>query len=231
MSVKLRYVGAAVGVGAIAVTLVLHRGSLLSPGDVLHALALANPWWLLLAAAAQFASLAAFSEQQRYLVKTFGGAMTLRRSIGVTFARTAISVTVPGGPAVSIAFAIRQFRARGATAGAATAVTVLAGLQGIGSLLLVYLAWFSTVGLIAGHFSGLGTAAAAAIVPCSACGWSGPGPTPAPGSGHSPPGGAGPPRSSTWRPAPSSTPPRSPSGTGPWAVRRPWRTGCSTWPA
>lgn len=164
MSVKTRYVVAALGVGAIAVTLVLHRGSLLSPGDVLHALALANPWWLLLAAAAQFASLAAFGEQQRYLVKTFGGAMTLGRSIAVTFARTAISVTVPGGPAVSIAFAIRQFRARGATAGAATAVTVLAGLQGIGSLLLVYLAWFSTVGLIAGHLSGLGTAAAAAVL-------------------------------------------------------------------
>ena len=164
MSVKPRYVVAALGVGAIAVTLVLHRGSLMSPGDVLHAVSLANPWWLFLAAAAQFASLTAFAEQQRYLVKTFGGAMTLRRSIAVTFARTAISVSVPGGPAVSIAFAVRQFRARGASAGAATAVTVLAGLQGIGSLLLVYLAWFSAVGLIAGHVSGLGTAAAAAVV-------------------------------------------------------------------
>jgi uncharacterized protein (TIRG00374 family) len=164
MSLRPRYVVAALGVGALALTVVLHRGPLLHPGEVLHALALADRWWLFLAAAAQFASLAAFAEQQRYLLKRFGGAMSLRRSIGVTLARTAISVSVPGGAAVSAAFAVRQFRSRGAGSGAAAAVTVLAGLQALGTLLLVYLAWFSTVGLTAGYSSGLRTAASAAVV-------------------------------------------------------------------
>ena len=164
MKIQPRYVGAALGVGALALTVVLHRGPLLHPGDVLHALAIADRWWLFLAAAAQFASLAAFGEQQRYLLKKFCGAMSLGRSVAVTLARTSISVSVPGGPAVSTAYAIRQFRSRGASSGAAAAVTVLAGLQGLGTLLLVYLAWFSTVGLTGGYSSGLRTAAIAAGV-------------------------------------------------------------------
>jgi len=164
MTIKPRYVGAALGVGALALTVLLHRGPLLHPGDVLHALALADRWWLLFAAAAQFASLVAFAEQQRYLLKKFGGTMSLPGSVGVTLARTAISVTVPGGSAVSVAWVIRQFRARGVSSGAAAAVTVLAGLQAIGALLLVYLAWFSTVGLSGGYSSGLRTAAIAAVV-------------------------------------------------------------------
>jgi uncharacterized protein (TIRG00374 family) len=162
VSIKPRYVGAALGVGALALTVVLHRGPLLHPGDVLHALAQADLWWLLLAVAAQIASLVAFAEQQRYLLRTFGGVITLRQSTRLTLARTAISVTVPGGAAVSVAFSIRQFQARGVSAGAATAVTVLAGLQAIGALLLVYLAWFSTVGL--NGTSGIGTAAIAGTV-------------------------------------------------------------------
>ena len=164
MSIKPRYVAAALGVGALALTVVLHRGPLLRPGDVLHALALADRWWLVLAAVAQIASLVAFAEQQRYLLRKFGGTIGLGGSTGVTLARTAISVSVPGGAAVSVAFAIRQFRARGVSAGAATAVTVLAGLQAIATLLLVYLAWFSAVGLSGGHSSGLGTATVAAVV-------------------------------------------------------------------
>jgi len=158
MTIRPRYVGAVLGVGALTLTVLLHRGPLLHPGDVMHALALADRNWLLLAVAAQFASLVAFAEQQRYLLRKFGGTMSLGASIGVTLARTSISVTVPGGSAVSVAWVIRQFRARGISAGAATAVTVLAGLQAIGALLLVYLAWFSTVGLTGGYSSDLRTA-------------------------------------------------------------------------
>jgi uncharacterized protein (TIRG00374 family) len=117
----------------------------------------------LLAVLAQVASLVAFAEQHRYLLKKFGGTMTLRRSFGVTLARTAISVSVPAGSAVSLGFVIRQFRARGVSAGAATAVTVLSGVQALASLLLVYLAWFSTVGISAGS-SNLLTAGVAILV-------------------------------------------------------------------
>lgn len=147
VSIKPRYVVAALGVGAIALTVALHRGPLLHPGDVWQAVAMADRKWLFLAAFAQFASLVAFAEQHRYLLKKFGGRMTLSRSIAMTLARTAISVSVPAGSAVSLGFVIRQFRARGVSAGAATAVTVLSGVQALATLLTVYLAWFSTVGL------------------------------------------------------------------------------------
>jgi len=74
------------------------RGSVPRPGDI--------------AAAAELTSMLMFALQQRRLLRAFGGSMTVRDGLLVTFARTGISVALPAGAAVSAAFALRHCRQR-----------------------------------------------------------------------------------------------------------------------
>src|SRR4051812_4297556 len=142
-----RWLGPAVTVVALVVAVVYFRHTLPDPGQVWQAVTAGQRWWLALAAAVQFASMVMFALQQRRLLVAFGGSMSLRQSIRLTFARTAISIVLPAGAAISGAFALRQLRARGADTGAAAAIVVLSGVQATGALVVIYLAWFVSVGV------------------------------------------------------------------------------------
>jgi len=131
------------------------RNALPDPAEVWHTLKTADDSWLALAAVAQVGSMLMFALQQRRLLRVFGVSMPINRAIALTYARTAISIAMPAGAAISSGFALRQFRSRGADIGAATAVIIAAGVQSIAALVLVYLAWFASVG-VAGHQESFG---------------------------------------------------------------------------
>ncbi len=126
-----------VAVGAVAVAVL--RGRVPDLRDVLPALRGADPGWLALAVAAQLASIEMFARQQRSLLRAFGVSLSAGRSRAITYARTAISVTMPAGSVVSAGFAFAQWRARGATRGVATAVMVLSGIASFAGLAGLYL--------------------------------------------------------------------------------------------
>ena len=155
-----RWVGPMVAVVGISVAAVFLRNALPNPAEVWQTLKAADGWWLALAAAAQFASMVMFAQQQRLLLGSFGVSMPINRAIGLTYARTAISIAMPAGAAIASGFALRQFRLRGADAGTAAAVIVLSGVQSLAALVVVYLAWFATVG-IAGAAGWIGMTVAA----------------------------------------------------------------------
>jgi uncharacterized protein (TIRG00374 family) len=114
-------------VGAAAMVIALY-GRVPPPAAIADALATANGRWLLLAAAAQAVSVGMFAGQQRRLLGAFGVAVGFRRSLAITYARSAISISLPGGAAVSAGFAYREFRARGASQRTAGTVVVLSGI-------------------------------------------------------------------------------------------------------
>ncbi|WAL64412.1 YbhN family protein [Amycolatopsis cynarae] len=130
---------------ALAVMLLTLRHRFPAPSDLLHALERADNRWLALAALAQFASMAAFSRQQRRLLIAFGVTVPRHRMLAVSYSRSALSISLPAGAAVSAGYAFRQFRAGGANRSAAMAVMVLSGLLSALGLVLLYaagaLAW------------------------------------------------------------------------------------------
>jgi uncharacterized membrane protein YbhN (UPF0104 family) len=114
------------------------RSKLPDPAQVWAALRGAHGWLLFLAVAAELASLRHFALQQRRLLAGFGVGMSLPRALAVTVSRTAMSSSLPGGSAISAAYAFRQFRTAGATQPMAGGVTVLSGLLSGVALALGY---------------------------------------------------------------------------------------------
>ena len=145
-----RWVVLGLAVAGLALAGVFLHRAVPDPAEIWHALLEADKPWLALAAAAELASMSMFALQQRRLLRAYGGHMSFRGSLALTFARTGISIALPGGAAVSGAFAVTELRRRGVDTAAATAMTVLAGAQGLAALVLVYLGWFATVGVGAG---------------------------------------------------------------------------------
>lgn len=150
-------------VGLLVAALSL-RDALPDPAGVWHLLGAANRTWLILAAALQFGSMAMFGLQQRRLLRVFGVDLPVRQSVELTYARTAVSIALPAGAAMSSAFALRQFRLRGADIGAATAVIIASGVQAIAALVVVYVAWFASVGIGGAQWSGVAFAGATVVV-------------------------------------------------------------------
>ncbi len=126
-------------VAILAVAIVTLRSKLPHPADIAAALTTASPGFLVLALAAEAASLRHFALQQRRLLAGFGVGMSLPRAMAVTVSRSAMSASLPAGSAVSAAYAFRQFRTAGASRRAAGNVTVLSGLLSGVALVLVYL--------------------------------------------------------------------------------------------
>jgi len=124
--------------GVLAVMVVTLRDKLPGPAEVGHALGAADTRWLLVAAVAELVSMAMFARQQRRLLTAFGVRLPLPRAIALSYSRSAISISLPAGSAVSAAYAFRQFRAGGASRAAATAVMVLSGLLSALGLVLLY---------------------------------------------------------------------------------------------
>jgi uncharacterized protein (TIRG00374 family) len=70
--------------------------------------------WLLAASALELGSFVAFALVQRRLLSAGGVDMSLGRLTAVTLASTAMANSMPGGPVVSLVYAYRQYRRRGA---------------------------------------------------------------------------------------------------------------------
>ena len=126
-------------IAAIAVAVVVLRGQVPGLGAMWAALRQADPSWLLLAAMAQAVSIELFARQQTSLLRGFGVPMSNARSLAITYASTAVSVTMPAGGVVAAGFTIQQWRGRGATYATAATVTVLSGVASFGGLALLYL--------------------------------------------------------------------------------------------
>jgi len=82
--------------------------------------------------------MAAFAEQQRRLLAAFGVRMSAWHSQALAYARSAISISLPAGSAVSAGYAFQQYRARGANQPVAAAVMLLAGVASVVGLALLY---------------------------------------------------------------------------------------------
>ncbi|MFG1992945.1 YbhN family protein [Actinoplanes sp. NPDC048988] len=124
----------------VAVALAAYglRGRFPDPRDFLGALTGADYWWVALAVALQAVSLGAFAWQQRQLLRAFGVRARARFALAVTLARTAISISMPAGAAVSAGYAGRQYVRTGATKEIAAASMIVSGLTSIGGLALLY---------------------------------------------------------------------------------------------
>ncbi|GAB1644770.1 hypothetical protein KRMM14A1259_51930 [Krasilnikovia sp. MM14-A1259] len=130
----LRLAVLAVAVAAVGFTL---RGRLPAPTEIGAVLAGADLRWIAAAALLQFASQVAFALQQRRLLAGVGVRLSVRQAVAITYSRSAISMVLPAGSAMSAAFAIRQYRRHGAATGTATAVTVLSGVASAAGLALL----------------------------------------------------------------------------------------------
>ncbi|MEV4508245.1 lysylphosphatidylglycerol synthase transmembrane domain-containing protein [Dactylosporangium sp. NPDC049525] len=137
MSTKraLRVAALLVVLGVAVLTL---KDKLPDPAQIGATIASANPWWLVLAAAAEMTSLRHFALQQRRLLAGFGVKMSVPRAVAVTFTRSAISFSLPAGSAMSAGFAFRQFRTAGASRRTAGAVAVLSSVLSGVALILMY---------------------------------------------------------------------------------------------
>ena len=113
-------------------------GRLPDPRQFVGALADADYGWGSVAAALQLASLAAFAWQQRVLLHALGVRLTARRAGAVTLARTAISISMPAGAAVSAGYAVREYQRAGAAKEIAAASMIVSGLTSIGGLTVLY---------------------------------------------------------------------------------------------
>jgi uncharacterized membrane protein YbhN (UPF0104 family) len=123
---------------AVAVQVLASRRNELSGAAT--ALARLNPVWVVVGAAAECASLAAYVFLQRALLDAGGAQVALTPLAGITLAGYAIQNSLPAGPAWSAVFAFRELRRRGADsvqAGWTMVVTALLSDAGLAFLGLV----------------------------------------------------------------------------------------------
>lgn len=116
------------------------RGRLPDPHELFTALAGAQAGWVALAVLLQTGSIAAFAGQQHDLFSALGVRVRRRRVLAITLARTAISISVPAGAAVSTGYAIREYERAGVAKELGAVTAIVSGLASIGGLALVYLA-------------------------------------------------------------------------------------------
>jgi uncharacterized protein (TIRG00374 family) len=128
-----------VAASVVALAAIGLRGRLPDLPQFFAALAGAEPGWVALAAGWQLVSLTAFALQQRRLLGALGVRLRFRFTVAVTLARSAISISVPAGAAVSTGYALRQYRRAGATSEIGAASAIVSGLASIGGLTLLYL--------------------------------------------------------------------------------------------
>jgi uncharacterized membrane protein YbhN (UPF0104 family) len=125
-------------VAVLAVAFFTLRGKLPDPGSLWTALRTAHLWWIVVAVLAESASMRHFALQQRRLLAGFGVDMSLPRALAITYTRSAMSISLPAGSAVSAGYAFRQFRGVGAGRRVAAAVMVLSGLLSAVALVIMY---------------------------------------------------------------------------------------------
>jgi uncharacterized protein (TIRG00374 family) len=114
------------------------RGKLPSGPQVLTALSGTDLVWVLVGIGMQALSMAGFALQQKALLGALGVRVSFGRATAVTLARSAISISLPAGAAVSAAYALRHYRRAGATNEIAAATMVVSGLVSLGGLAALY---------------------------------------------------------------------------------------------
>jgi uncharacterized membrane protein YbhN (UPF0104 family) len=130
-------------------------GRLPDPRAFVGVLTGADYRWVGLAVVLQLTSLAAFAWQQRQLMGALGVRLRARHAALVTVARTALSISMPAGGAVSAAYAVREYEREGTPREVGTASMIVSGLASIGGLTLLYVGGFAALvttdpGLLAG---------------------------------------------------------------------------------
>lgn len=71
--------------------------------------------WVLAAAVLQFGSIGMLVRQQRRLLRALGTLVPLHRMAAITYASTALAISLPARAAFSAGYSFRQMRANGAT--------------------------------------------------------------------------------------------------------------------
>ncbi|MEU8270626.1 YbhN family protein [Sphaerisporangium sp. NPDC049002] len=112
-------------VAAVVCVVFLFRDRLPSPAEVWKLIAAAHPGWLIVAVVAETSSMRAFARLIRHLLVAGGAKLTLPRAVAVTYARNAVSNSLPGGQVLSVAYTTRQLRRLGATTPLIAATLVL----------------------------------------------------------------------------------------------------------
>jgi uncharacterized membrane protein YbhN (UPF0104 family) len=110
----------------------------------------------------------AFALQQRHLLRSAGVTVSRVAAVAITYSRSAISLALPAGSAMSAAYAVQQYRRRGATAATAATVTVLSLVASMTGLLAVCAVAFGWPALLNWWHSASYEAIAAAAVLTSA---------------------------------------------------------------
>jgi uncharacterized protein (TIRG00374 family) len=116
-------------VAAVIVVLALwgayeHRSDISSAGSMLSDIKVA---WLLVAVAAELASMIIFARLQRWLLRSGGVHVPFVPMVEITLAGNAMSTTLPGGAAWSATWVFEQLRRRGAQKVLAGWVILVAG--------------------------------------------------------------------------------------------------------
>jgi uncharacterized protein (TIRG00374 family) len=93
--------------------------------------------WLLIAIAAEAASMAMFARLQRRMVTVGGVRVPLWRMVGMTYAANAMSVTLPAGTVASTAYTFRKLRAWGAGGSLVTFALVASGALSTITLVII----------------------------------------------------------------------------------------------
>jgi uncharacterized protein (TIRG00374 family) len=117
--------------------MVVLGGRLPDPGDVIAVAGTADLRWAAVAVLAEVVSLSMFANQQRQLLSAFAVAISRVSALAITYSRSAISMVLPAGSAVSAAFAFQQFRQRGASRATAATVIILSGVASTAGLVLL----------------------------------------------------------------------------------------------
>ncbi|XVV16800.1 lysylphosphatidylglycerol synthase transmembrane domain-containing protein [Actinoplanes sp. CA-131856] len=142
---------------AAAAVVIALRGRIPDPSSVVTTLTHADPRWLAVAVVAQLLSQAGFALQQRTLLTALGTRLPVPDALAITFSRTAMGSVLPAGSAMSAAFALQQFRRRGAHVTAATTAVVLSATASVLGLAVLYAAT-ATLHLAPSHTAELAAA-------------------------------------------------------------------------
>ncbi|MEU8004964.1 lysylphosphatidylglycerol synthase transmembrane domain-containing protein [Catellatospora sp. NPDC049111] len=98
--------------------------------------------WIGVALLAEILSMSLFARQQTNLLKGVGVPARLGGALALAYTRSALSISMPAGTAVSAGYAYQRFRRWGASREAATAVMIMSGVSSFVALALLYVAGF-----------------------------------------------------------------------------------------
>lgn len=129
---------AMVAVSVVALAIIGLRGRLPDPREFTDALGGAHWGWITGAVVLQIISLSCFAFQERHLLTALGASIRRRRLFAIILARTAISISVPAGPAVSTGYAINEYSRAGVAREIGAVCAIVSGLASIGGLTVLY---------------------------------------------------------------------------------------------